>query len=152
VNIDDMASVIQINQRKHVPNAFRGNRELMLRKKYGALYVWGQLVTWFKQSIYSPDSSLSADRRGTLSLPDPESCCSAAPSAYVNKERKELFKALRKNKHQSWPTTTSWSFKNPAKVYGSPMFDDAMRDIYPEEHASTTRFIDLLDTCEHQST
>lgn len=151
VNIDDVASVIPTTQRKHIPNAFRGNREAMLQKRYGALYVWGQLVTWYKQTIYSPDSSLSADRRGTLSLPDPESCCSAAPSAYVNKERKELFKALRKNKHQSWPTATSWSFKNPAKVYGSPMFDDALREMYPKEYASTTSFTTLLDKHERQS-
>ena len=62
-----------------------------------------------------------------------------------------MFKALRKNKHQSWPTATSWSFKNPAKVYGSPMFDDALREMYPKEYASTTSFTTLLDKHERQS-
>ena len=35
--------------------------------------MWGQLSNWFKQTVYDPTASLSADRRGTLSLPDAES-------------------------------------------------------------------------------
>ena len=42
-------------------------------KKYGALFIWGQLSGWFKQTVYDPTASLSAERRGTLSLPDPDS-------------------------------------------------------------------------------
>lgn len=45
-----------------------------LVKKYGALFIWGQLSGWFKQTVYDPTASLSAERRGTLSLPDPDSC------------------------------------------------------------------------------
>ena len=45
-----------------------------LTKKYGSGFVWGQLNAWFKQTVYDPAASLSAERRGTLSLPDPESC------------------------------------------------------------------------------
>ena len=45
-----------------------------LAKKYGALFIWGQLSGWFKQTVYDPTASLSAERRGTLSLPDPDSC------------------------------------------------------------------------------
>ena len=49
-----------------------------LVKKYGALFIWGQLSGWFKQTVYDPTASLSAERRGTLSLPDPDSCYGSA--------------------------------------------------------------------------
>ena len=39
-------------------------------KEYEAHYIWGQLVGWYKQTVDKPNASLSADRRGTLSLPD----------------------------------------------------------------------------------
>jgi hypothetical protein len=41
---------------------------------YRPLYCWGQLSGWFKQTVNDPTASLSAERRGTLSLPDVESC------------------------------------------------------------------------------
>ena len=47
-----------------------------LQKKYRPGFLWGQLVSWFKQTIYDPSASLSADRRGSMSLPDPESAFS----------------------------------------------------------------------------
>lgn len=40
-----------------------------IRKRYSSQFVWGQLVSWFKQTIVSPEASLSQDRRGTLSYP-----------------------------------------------------------------------------------
>jgi len=43
------------------------------RKEYDNAYVWGQLVGWYKQTVGKPNASLSADRRGTLSMPDLES-------------------------------------------------------------------------------
>ena len=42
-------------------------------KEYDPGYVWGQLIGWFKQTVDKPNASLSADRRGTLSMPDLES-------------------------------------------------------------------------------
>lgn len=42
-------------------------------KEYDQGYIWGQLVGWFKQTVDKPNASLSADRRGTLSMPDLES-------------------------------------------------------------------------------
>lgn len=48
--------------------------------RYGPHYVWAQLSSWFKQTVYDPTASLSADRRGTLSLPEVESC-------YTTKEK-----------------------------------------------------------------
>lgn len=43
------------------------------KKEYDPGYIWGQLVGWFKQTVDKPNASLSADRRGTLSMPDLES-------------------------------------------------------------------------------
>lgn len=34
------------------------------------------MSAWYKQTVYDPTASLSAERRGTLSLPDVESCYS----------------------------------------------------------------------------
>lgn len=48
--------------------------------RYGPHYIWAQLSSWFKQTVYDPTASLSADRRGTLSLPEVESC-------YTTKEK-----------------------------------------------------------------
>lgn len=42
-------------------------------KEYDASYIWGQLIGWYKQTVDKPNASLSADRRGTLSMPDLES-------------------------------------------------------------------------------
>jgi [histone H3]-lysine4 N-trimethyltransferase ATXR3 len=39
-------------------------------KEYDSQYIWGQLIMWFKQTVDKPNASLSADRRGTLSIPD----------------------------------------------------------------------------------
>ena len=41
-------------------------------KIYRMQYLWGQLLAWYKQTVYDPSASLSADRRGVLSLPDIE--------------------------------------------------------------------------------
>ena len=38
-------------------------------KKYASPFVWGQMASWFKQTIVCPEASLSQDRRGTLSYP-----------------------------------------------------------------------------------
>jgi hypothetical protein len=40
------------------------------KKEYDPGFIYGQLVGWFKQTVDKPNASLSADRRGTLSLPD----------------------------------------------------------------------------------
>ena len=46
---------------------YKGNKE------YDASFIWGQLAGWFKQTVDKPNASLSADRRGTLTVPDLES-------------------------------------------------------------------------------
>jgi hypothetical protein len=116
---------------------YRGDVENVMRKKYQQHFAWGQLVSWFKQTIYDPSASLSADRRGTMSLPDPESAYGGSkPGTYERSERKALLAHLEKNPDRSWPTTWRWSFRNPAKVYGSPFIDDAIRVSRGEERTS----------------
>jgi hypothetical protein len=46
----------------------------------------------------------------------------------VKADRKQLFRILRENASRNWPTTMQWSFKNYGKMYGSPWFDDALRE------------------------
>ena len=99
-----------------------------LIKKYLPNYPWGQLVAWFKQTVYDPTASLSAERRGTISLPDIDSAYSGDQGVYAKTERKQLVRILRENASRIWPTTMQWSFKNYAKMYGSPWFDDALME------------------------
>lgn len=58
-----------------------------LRKVYRPLYVWGQLSSWFKQTVNDPTASLSAERRGTLALPDVESAFAGGRARYSPKVR-----------------------------------------------------------------
>ena len=39
------------------------------KKKYASPFAWGQVASWYKQTIVCPEASLSQDRRGTLSYP-----------------------------------------------------------------------------------
>ena len=59
----------------------------VLSKRYGSTFIWAQLSGWFKQTVYDPTASLSAERRGTISLPDLESCYSTARQRYTAKVR-----------------------------------------------------------------
>lgn len=106
--------------------AKRNQNNPALRKTYRPLYLWGQLNGWFKQTVNDPTASLSAERRGTLSLPDIESCFGGTGKGrYGPKERFELVEHIEKRPDSMWKTGTQWSFRNDAKIYGSPMFDDA---------------------------
>lgn len=61
-------------------------------KEYDRSYIWGQLVGWFKQTVDKPNASLSADRRGTLSIPDLESFI------VTQKNQSELITKTRRKK------------------------------------------------------
>lgn len=94
-----------------------------LRKVYRPMYIWGQLSGWFKQTVNDPTASLSAERRGTISLPDIESSCFAGHTRYTAKDRSDLIEQLEKRPDAMWRTGTIWSFKNDLKVYGAPALD-----------------------------
>lgn len=59
-------------------------QQLPPRKRYSQHFIWGQLIGWFKQTVYDPAATLSAERRGTLSLPDVESAYGEVASACYN--------------------------------------------------------------------
>lgn len=64
-----------------------GRTQVGLAKKYGPGFVWGQLNGWYKQTVFDPTASLSAERRGTISMPDIESCYGGSRSRYTVKVR-----------------------------------------------------------------
>jgi len=94
-------------------------------KVYRSGFTWGQLSGWFKQTVNDPSSSLSAERRGTLSLPDIESCTTGDNKSYI-KSRPLMVKKIREKPESMWPVDWPFSFKNKMKIYGSPWFDDAL--------------------------
>ena len=61
-------------------------------KEYQQSYIWGQLIGWYKQTVDKPNASLSADRRGTLTLPDLDSFIITA------KNQENLTKGVTKRK------------------------------------------------------
>lgn len=98
------------------------------KKNYSGSYIEGSLVGWFKQTVENPAASLSADKRGTLTL----SCLSQnMTEPYPEDFRKQLLRQLRERPAASWTPKidnrkTPWSaFTNSTKIHGSPMFDAA---------------------------
>lgn len=74
--------------------AAAGRGHAGLSKKYGPGFLWGQLNGWYKQTVFDPTASLSAERRGTISMPDIESCFSGPRSRYTRKVRRDTGTAL----------------------------------------------------------
>ena len=101
-------------------------------KKYAQQYVWGQLNFWERHTIESPDSSLSAERRGTICLPN-ISCCYIKPSTNKHSRtthrrqfnyhiRKGMIQHLEHKHWSNWSTRWHFGFKNGG-IYGSPWLD-----------------------------
>ena len=122
-----------------------GNTDIVKEwaKKYGPNHLWGQLVFWFKQTINEPNASLSADRRGTLSLPDIESA--SGGSKYGSSTRINMIKTLEEAPEKMWKTGTLWSFKNAAKVYGSPWLDAAFKSPFDELSSENYNLKEIFD-------
>ncbi|CAK9112670.1 Histone-lysine N-methyltransferase ATXR3 (Protein SET DOMAIN GROUP 2) (Trithorax-related protein 3) (TRX-related protein 3) [Durusdinium trenchii] len=113
-------------QPKKIPKAIDPLKVVFTEaKKYQSGYVWGHMSGWFKQTVASPDASLSAERRGTLSLPDIQSCFSG-PSTTSYKDRQQIIERIQFSPDAMWPTGSHWSFKNKFKLYGSPWLDDVI--------------------------
>ena len=70
------------------------SKSSVLSKRYGSTFIWGQLSGWFKQTVYDPTASLSAERRGTISLPDIESCYGGSKQRYNAKVGSSLRASL----------------------------------------------------------
>jgi len=104
-----------------------------LAKKYGPWFIWGQLSGWFKQTVYDPTASLSAERRGTISLPDVESCYGGcARSRYQQRDRAAMLEHVSTRPDAMWKVGTLWSFRNEGKIYGSPAFDSRWSELTRE--------------------
>ena len=86
-------------------------------------------MSWF--AYYLTPRLLSAERRGAMSLPDPESAY--GDKNYVTGDRRSMLRQIARDPSKMWPTTWAWSFRNPGKVYGSPFIDDAIRAAKGEE-------------------
>ncbi|KAG2481828.1 hypothetical protein HYH03_019206, partial [Edaphochlamys debaryana] len=127
-------SPLLVPTRRPGSSAVRLSDPSVLCKRYGPWFMWGQLSGWFKQTVYDPTASLSAERRGTLSLPDVESCYGTR-ARYTAKVRPlGVLKHLHVSPDAQWKTTLPFSFRNDAKIYGSPMFDQ----VYLEATATRT--------------
>lgn len=96
-----------------------------LRKVYRPTYAWGQLSGWFKQTVNDPTASLSAERRGAISLPDIESAFKQGSTNYLDKDRPDMLEQLDERPDSMWRTGSLWQFKNESKYYGTPMLDQA---------------------------
>lgn len=121
-----------------------------LTKKYSAYHIHGTLCGWYKQTVDKPAASLSADKRGTLSV-----TCIENPveGEYTEKIRSVLLEHLKERPASSWPTKSNtkypWgNFTNKAKIFGTPMFDSSFFDDN-EIINKTLAEIDLpADQCE----
>jgi hypothetical protein len=92
-------------------------------RRYKSSFIWGQLVGWFKQTVLDPAAPLSGDRRGTLSLPDPEACY----GRYGPRDREGMLVAMLEVAGGVWPQGGVWQFSNKeGRAYGSPALDEAV--------------------------
>lgn len=121
-----------------------------LTKKYSAFHIHGTLCGWYKQTVDKPAASLSADKRGTLSV----TCIENPPEGDYNpKIRSVLLEHLKERPFSSWPARSNckypWgNFTNKAKILGTPMFDSSFFDD-SEIVNKTLAAIDLpADKCE----
>lgn len=113
-------------------NAPPNERRERSYKKYASPFVWGQMASWYKQTIVSPEASLSQDRRGTLSYPlirsimYPITLFRRSEYPYEKKSRAYFFKMLKEKPANSWPPARGCdlSFKNPYKLYGTLLFEN----------------------------
>ena len=80
----------------------QGKAMMGMAKKYGAGFIWGQLNGWYKQTVFDPTASLSAERRGTISMPDIESCYGNARNRYSMKVIAVFGSAVRLELASCW--------------------------------------------------
>jgi len=107
-----------------------GIKRTVKGRNYPAQYLWGSLIYWFKQTIVQPNSSLSQNRRGTISLPTVSCCYTDSPDEEVGRsygqgERTRLITMLRKHPENYWPVSWHWRFGSAMTTYGSPWMDVA---------------------------
>lgn len=144
-----MIRLCEVKKSNNVTKVFKS-----LAKKYSAMHIQGTLCGWYKQTVEKPAASLSADKRGTLTL----SCIeNPADLEYSGKFRTILLGHLKEKPSSAWPTKANmkypWgNFTNKAKVLGTPMFDS----VYLPDSNSLEKTLQCIDVpaeqCELVST
>jgi hypothetical protein len=116
VNMDHVqrvkASELAVNDQSK--SVFKGCKE------YDPSYIWGQLVGWFKQTVDKPNASLSADRRGTITMPEIDSFLITSKhqeSMNTGVKRKKKQRGDSSESEEVMPTKVG-SRTRPGKVVG----------------------------------
>ena len=63
-------------------------------------------------------------------------------------EREYLLDQIQNNAEVPWRSGSFWTFKNDAKVFGSPMFDAARNRFYGIKDDPMPQVIELLNKAE----
>jgi hypothetical protein len=110
-------------------------------KEYDPSYIWGQLVGWYKQTVDKPNASLSADRRGTISMPDIDSFLITAKnqenlSSGIKRGKKKRGKDESSESEEVMPTKTG-SRTRPSRLSSSttkvpPVVEETPKYVLPE--------------------
>ncbi|KAL4493614.1 hypothetical protein ABPG72_004107 [Tetrahymena utriculariae] len=100
------------------------------QRSYSSQFIWGQLTVWFKQTVASPQATLSQDRRGTLSYPQLNQSFKTNVLTYPFQEkndktgRQTFLNHMKEKPKDMWPPEQAkWSFKNALKNYGTLLFE-----------------------------
>lgn len=119
-----------------------------LIKTYSPLHIQGIMAGWFKQSVEKPHASLSADKRGAITL----SSLEHLKDMDYNKDiRSKLINHIKSKPASPWPAKSDlrypWgTFINSSRVMGTPMFDTFHHDADAIDNC--LRYIDVpADAC-----
>eukprot|EP00898_Chlorokybus_atmophyticus_P004938 jgi/Chlat1/5445/Chrsp36S05416 len=117
-----------------------------IRTRYGDIFIWCQLLFWFKYVGQDPIAIFNNMRQGTVSLPDPESCFDPARNFmnYISRERVALLDSLERGEDKPWPASWQWSFKGTDRVYGSPTLDVILRGNTPSTDTTLQQMLQHL--------
>ena len=98
------------------------------RRRFLPNYLLGQLTGWWKQiSAHDPVESAARERRGSVQLPDLDSCLpdGGRSVSYPPEMRQALLKALWKQPDQPWAEGSFMTFRSG--LFGSPVLDAVRR-------------------------
>ena len=102
------------------------------RRRFHPNYVSGQLTGWWKQiSAHDPVESAGRERRGSIQLPDLDSCLpdGGRSVSYPPEMRQALLQALWKQPDQPWAEGSFMTFRSG--LCGSPVLDAVLRGEKP---------------------
>lgn len=102
------------------------------RKRYGAQFIWGQLVHWH-QHLEDPAAALDKRRRGLLALPPLHSPYEFQGQNAAREAREKLLEHLELRPFEPWPEGYGWSWQlsneSGTGFHGSPCLDAALNGV-----------------------